>query len=136
MSIARPAAGTAAGAARVSRGIETTVALRRLVDAIGGIEVTLPEPVDDPYSGLHLGRHLLDGEQALAFNRTTHGVGDGSDVARIGLQHQFLTALQHKLDAEQLLSDPVQLQRILPPAGDDRCRRARDDGGAGLALAR
>ncbi|MEU6263115.1 LCP family protein [Saccharopolyspora shandongensis] len=91
----------------------------KLVDAIGGIEVTLPEPIDDPYSGLHLsaGKHLLNGEQALAFNRTRHGVGDGSDLARIGLQHQFLTALWHKLDAEQLLFDPVQLQRILRTAG-------------------
>ncbi|MDA3626189.1 LCP family protein [Saccharopolyspora sp. WRP15-2] len=91
----------------------------KLVDAIGGIEVTLSEPIDDPYSGLHLpaGIHLLNGEQALAFNRTRHGVGDGSDLARIGLQHQFLTALWHKLDAEQLLSDPIQLQRILRTAG-------------------
>lgn len=90
----------------------------KLVDAVGGVAVTLPEPINDPYTGLHLaaGEHVLGGEQALAFNRTRHGVGDGSDLARISLQHQFLTALWQKLDAEQLLFDPVRLQQLVSAA--------------------
>lgn len=47
----------------------------RMVDALGGVTVTLPHPVTDPYSGLHLtteGTQRLDGVQALALVRSRH----------------------------------------------------------------
>src|SRR6478735_524410 len=66
-----------------------------LVDAIGGVTVKVDEPIKDKASGLDLtaGTHKLDGTQSLAYVRTRHGVGDGSDLGRIGLQQQFLLAL-------------------------------------------
>jgi polyisoprenyl-teichoic acid--peptidoglycan teichoic acid transferase len=43
-----------------------------LVDALGGVEVDLPEPM----SGYPTGRHLLNGEQALALVRDRSGSDD------------------------------------------------------------
>jgi LCP family protein required for cell wall assembly len=43
-----------------------------LVDALGGVEVDLPEPM----SGYPAGRHLLNGEQALALVRDRSGSDD------------------------------------------------------------
>ena len=45
---------------------------RRVVDAVGGIDVTLPAPIRDPHAGLLLlsaGRVRLDGQDALAWVR-------------------------------------------------------------------
>ncbi|MGW8728376.1 LCP family protein [Streptomyces sp. NPDC055808] len=82
-----------------------------LMDAVGGADVTLVKPIDDKDSGLHLpaGKHHLDGQQALDLVRTRHGVGNGSDLGRIQLQHQFLTALISKVAGQNVLTDPARL---------------------------
>jgi len=87
---------------------------RTMVDTIGGVEVCLPQAVDDPYSGLNLsaGRHLITGNQALAFVRTRHGVGDGSDLGRIELQQEFFSSLIQKVTSERTLENPVELYDI------------------------
>jgi LCP family protein required for cell wall assembly len=85
-----------------------------LVDAIGGVPVTIDEPIKDSSSGLDLsaGTHTLDGTQALAFVRTRHGVGDGSDLGRIGLQQQFLIALLSEVKKQDLLGSPTKTYKI------------------------
>ncbi|CRK57974.1 Cell envelope-associated transcriptional attenuator LytR-CpsA-Psr, subfamily A1 (as in PMID19099556) [Alloactinosynnema sp. L-07] len=85
-----------------------------LVDAVGGIDVTVTTAIDDDHSGLHLapGTHHLDGATALAFVRTRHGVGDGGDLGRIQLQHQFLRAMATALAPKDVLSDPAQAYRL------------------------
>ncbi|MFI9763226.1 LCP family protein [Streptomyces sp. NPDC051963] len=71
----------------------------KLVDALGGVTVTTDEDIDDEDSHLTLaaGTHHLDGEQALALARTRHGIGDGSDLGRIGLQQTLVKALLDQL---------------------------------------
>ncbi|MEV5546192.1 LCP family protein [Streptomyces sp. NPDC052309] len=85
-----------------------------LVDAIGGVTVTIDEPIKDSSSGLDLsaGTHTLDGAQSLAFVRTRHGVGDGSDLGRIGLQQQFLIALLSEVKRQDLLGSPTKTYKI------------------------
>ncbi|MFG2322189.1 LCP family protein [Streptomyces sp. NPDC048568] len=85
-----------------------------LVDAIGGVPVTVEEPIKDPASGLDLsaGTHTLDGTESLAFVRTRHGVGDGSDLGRIGLQQQFLIALLSEVKKQDLLGSPTKTYKI------------------------
>ncbi|MER7176599.1 LCP family protein [Streptomyces mesophilus] len=85
-----------------------------LVDAIGGVTVTVGEPIEDKSSGLSLtkGTHKLDGTQSLAFVRTRHGVGDGSDLGRIGLQQQFMVALLGEIKRQDLLGSPTKTYRI------------------------
>ncbi|WP_307840862.1 LCP family protein [Streptomyces sp. GESEQ-4] len=71
----------------------------KLVDALGGVTVTTDEDIDDEDSHLTLeaGTHQLDGEQALGLARTRHGIGDGSDLGRIGLQQTLVKALLERL---------------------------------------
>ena len=85
-----------------------------LSEAVGGVEVCLADRVDDDYSGLHLdaGTHSISGYEALAFLRTRHGVGDGSDLGRIASQQAFLASLARTLQSDGTLSDPVKLYSI------------------------
>lgn len=87
---------------------------KELVDAIGGVTVTVDQDIHDRYSGLDLsaGTHRLNGTQALQFVRTRHGVGDGSDLGRIGLQQQFLMALLTEIKNQDLLGSPAKTYRI------------------------
>ncbi|WP_432103428.1 LCP family protein [Streptomyces sp. bgisy091] len=85
-----------------------------LVDAIGGVTVKVDEPIHDKSSGLDLtaGTHKLDGTQSLAYVRTRHGIGDGSDLGRIGLQQQFLMALLTEIKSQDLLGSPTDTYKI------------------------
>ncbi|UCR88138.1 LCP family protein [Mycetocola spongiae] len=82
-----------------------------VTEAIGGVDVCLAEDVDDKYSGLNLpaGMHNVQGAEALAFLRTRHGFGDGSDMGRIAAQQSFLSALARKVKSAGTLSNPVAL---------------------------
>lgn len=91
-----------------------------LTDAVGGVPVCLPAPVNDNKSGLHLpaGPQLIKGATALAFVRTRYGLqpaglGDGGDLDRIRLQQQFTAALIRKLDNGNLLLNPVSLYNVI-----------------------
>ncbi len=83
-------------------------------NAVGGVEVCVEQPIDDPYIGLQLdaGYHTLQGADALAFLRTRHGVGDGSDLSRISNQQVFLSALMRTLKSGDTLTDPTKLYGI------------------------
>lgn len=91
-----------------------------LVDAIGGVSVTVDEPIHDKASGLDLevGTHRLDGTESLAFVRTRHGIGDGSDLGRIGLQQQFMLALLSEVQHQDLLGSPTKAYKIASSATD------------------
>ncbi|MFJ9925787.1 MULTISPECIES: LCP family protein [Streptomyces] len=86
----------------------------RLVDALGGVDVTTGQDIDDDKSHLHLkaGPHHLDGKQALALARTRHGIGDGSDLGRIGLQQLLVKALLEQISGTDLLTDPAKLYQV------------------------
>ncbi|CAL9464370.1 LCP family protein [Streptomyces sp. Tu 3180] len=86
----------------------------RLVDALGGVTVTTEEDIDDDRSHLTLdaGTHHLDGTDALALARTRYDIGDGSDLGRIGLQHQLVKALLEQIADEDLLTSPTRLYRV------------------------
>ncbi|MEU3839651.1 LCP family protein [Streptomyces sp. NPDC028635] len=85
-----------------------------LVDAIGGVTVTVDQDIHDKSSGLNLsaGTHRLDGTQSLQFVRTRHGIGDGSDLGRIGLQQQFMMALLSEIKKQDLLGSPTKTYKI------------------------
>ncbi len=87
---------------------------RTMVSTLGGVEVCVPQAINDPYSNLHIsaGKHLITGDEALAFVRTRHGVGNGSDIGRIELQQEFFSSLIQKVESEGVLGNPVQLYDI------------------------
>lgn len=98
---------------RVDHLVEVDFAgFKDLVDAIGGVSVTLDQPVDTAALKLDAGTHRLDGTQSLRLVRTRYGYGDGSDLGRITLQQKFLLALLGEIKKQDLLSNPVKLYRI------------------------
>ncbi|KAA6197992.1 LytR family transcriptional regulator, partial [Streptomyces parvus] len=48
--------------------------------------------------------------------RTRHGIGDGSDLGRIGLQQQFLMALLSEVKSQDLLGSPANSYKIAKSA--------------------
>lgn len=91
---------------------------KAIVDAVGGIQICLPKPVNDPKSKLVLsaGNHVVSGEQALGYVRTRYALGDGSDLGRIERQQVFLTQVMKKITDGGLLANPLQLNDFLKAA--------------------
>jgi LCP family protein required for cell wall assembly len=83
----------------------------KIIDELGGVQVTTTKDIKDPDSHLDLkaGPHQLDGEQALGLVRTRHGVGDGSDLGRIQLQQAFIKALINQVKHIDLFGNPKKL---------------------------
>ncbi|MEU3169380.1 LCP family protein [Streptosporangium sp. NPDC006930] len=90
-------------------------AFREVVDALGGVEVRLPRPVNDSKAKLTLpaGKSMLNGEQALAYVRLRN-YGDGSDIQRIKRQAALMRAMLKK--AGQGITGPARLQSFLSAA--------------------
>lgn len=87
-------------------------------NAVGGVQVCAAEPIFDPYTGLDLkaGKNTLKGWAALAFLRSRHGVGDGSDLGRISSQQVFLSSLVRKIKSDDTLTDFGKLYGIAQAA--------------------
>jgi LCP family protein required for cell wall assembly len=84
-----------------------------ITNAIGGVDVCLANPIKDKYTGLDMaaGTHTVQGLEALQFLRTRHGVGDGSDLGRIGNQQQYMSSLVRKLISSDTLGNfPMMLK--------------------------
>ncbi|MEV7129812.1 LCP family protein [Streptomyces sp. NPDC093260] len=91
---------------------------QKLIDDLGGVEVTTTKAIHDPNSHLNLaaGTHTLDGQQALGLVRTRHGVGDGSDLGRIQLQQAFVKALLTQVKHVDLFGNPKKLYDLADTA--------------------
>ncbi|MER7794636.1 LCP family protein [Streptomyces sp. NPDC097640] len=91
---------------------------KKMVNAVGGVEVCLKEPIDDDEAHLKLpaGRQTLRGEQALGYVRARYSIGDGSDTERMGRQQQFLGSLVKKLQSNGVLLNPRRLYPVLDAA--------------------
>ncbi|MFF5716705.1 LCP family protein [Streptomyces buecherae] len=95
-------------------------AVKTLSSAVGGVEVCLARDIDDPKSKLKLsaGRHKIQGEDALAFVRTRHGVGFESDLDRIKLQQQFLSSMIREMKSGGTFSNPKKMWKLSNAATD------------------
>ncbi|MGW7051719.1 LCP family protein [Streptomyces sp. NPDC054887] len=93
-------------------------AVKTLTTAIDGVDVCLTKPIkDDDYSKLDLGAgdHTLQGEQALAFLRNRHGLGNESDLDRIKMQQQFIASMIRKMK-EETLGNPKRMLALADAA--------------------
>jgi LCP family protein required for cell wall assembly len=90
----------------------------KLIDALGGVDITTTVPINDDQSGLHLpaGTHHLGGDEALAFVRTRHGVGDGSDLGRIQLQQEMVKSVLKQVENLNVFGNPAKLYSIADAA--------------------
>ncbi|MET9421402.1 LCP family protein [Streptomyces sp. NPDC006540] len=84
---------------------------KKLIDELGGVDITTTQPINDSKSHLSLppGTHSLDGEQALGLVRTRKSVGDGSDLGRIQLQQAFMKAFIQQVKDVGVFSSPKKL---------------------------
>ena len=91
---------------------------QQMVDALGGVTVCTPEPIDDKDSHLVLpaGKTKVNGKQALGYVRVRHSVGDGSDLGRINRQQAFLSSVVQEATKSSLLLRPDRLFRFLNAA--------------------
>ncbi len=80
-----------------------------IVDDLNGVKMTIPQRVDDAWSGAHLpaGKQTLRYWEALAYVRSRHAFS-GGDVARSTHQADFLLALLRKL-RDEVDRDPTRL---------------------------
>jgi LCP family protein required for cell wall assembly len=85
-----------------------------LTAAIGGVEVCLTGPVDEPLSGARFaaGPQTVQGRDALAFVRQRHGLPEG-DLSRIRRQQVFLAAVADKILTAGTLADPGRLGELI-----------------------
>jgi LCP family protein required for cell wall assembly len=91
---------------------------KQMVDALDGVEICLPQRVDDDSSKLHLdaGRQTVNGSDALAYVRTRKKLGNGSDLDRIDRQQAFLSSMVDKVSNRGLLLRPDRLLSFLDAA--------------------
>jgi len=72
-----------------------------MVDAIDGVEVCIPEDIEDPEHGISIpaGTREIRGKEALNYVRARYTLGDGSDIGRIQRQQAFIAAMASKVVA-------------------------------------
>ncbi|MFF9060139.1 LCP family protein [Streptomyces sp. NPDC014882] len=81
-----------------------------IVDAVGGVEIDIPQDIKDTKSGADLkkGKQTLDGEESLAFVRTRYALA-GSDLDRTKNQQKFLAALANQVATPGTVLNPFKL---------------------------
>lgn len=80
-----------------------------IVDDIGGVELCLDEPIDDPLASIDLpaGCQQLDGAQSLGYVRTRATAA--GDLDRVQRQREFLGALLGRATSPAVLLNPFRL---------------------------
>ncbi|GAA4144820.1 LCP family protein [Actinomadura keratinilytica] len=96
-----------------------------VVDAIGGVEMCIKEPMRDRKAGLNLqaGCQTLDGGKALGYVRTRASAR--ADLDRVERQRQFFGALMKKSASPEVLLNPF---RSIPLALNATSNFVVDDG--------
>jgi LCP family protein required for cell wall assembly len=90
-----------------------------VVDAVGGVDMCIPEAMKDPKAGLNVkaGCQRLDGQTALGYVRTR--ATPRADLDRVQHQREFLSALMKQVASPWTLLNPfrlVGLVRAMPGA--------------------
>jgi LCP family protein required for cell wall assembly len=83
-----------------------------LTDELGGVEITLEQPLDAGGTTLQPGTHVLDGEQALVYARERYNVA-GGDFGRVQRQQNWMRGMMGAAFNRDVLTNPVQLMGTL-----------------------
>lgn len=92
---------------------------KAMVDAIGGVQVCIPETWDDRSHGIYLkaGSRKISGDQALQYVRIRHVPGtDGTDLGRIKRQQAFIGSMVNQVLSSDTLTNPVKVIKFLDAA--------------------
>jgi LCP family protein required for cell wall assembly len=95
----------------------TFTGFERVINDIGGVNVCLPEAINDPDSGLRLtaGLHHVGGAEALAFWRERH-IGTGSDLQRIQRDQFLMASLLQGISRSDILGSPSRIYSVVVDA--------------------
>lgn len=87
--------------------------LAGVVDAIGGVEICVDQPIQDPLAALDVqpGCQKMDGATALGYVRT-RATAQG-DIDRVARQRQFFGALVDKVASPGTLLNPIRMTSLL-----------------------
>lgn len=98
-----------------------------IVDAIGGVEMCIPEPIDDPKAHLRLdaGTQTLNGEQALGLARSRDSTENSDDMGRIQSQQRLIGAILREVTGGEVMSSPATLYDFMGSVTDSM---VTDDG--------
>ena len=103
--------------------VELTFAgFEKVINTLGGVEICLPEAVDDPMSGLNLkaGKHRVYGKEALAFWRTREDLGEGDDPQRIQRDQLLMASLLQGIEHSGVLKSPGTMLRVIDTLTSNR----------------
>lgn len=85
---------------------------QHITDELGGVKITLSQPLDAGGETLQAGEHLLSGEQALAYTRQRHGLS-GGDFSRIQRQQNWMRATMTTAFDRDVFTRPLDLADLL-----------------------
>ena len=87
--------------------------LAGVVDAAGGVEICVAEPIDDPLANINLqpGCQHMDGPTALGYVRT-RATAQG-DLDRVARQREFMTTLVTRVLSPSVYLNPFRMARLL-----------------------
>ena len=87
--------------------------LAGVVDAAGGVEICVAEPIDDPLANINLqpGCQQMDGPTALGYVRT-RATAQG-DLDRVVRQREFMTTLVARVLSPSVYLNPFRMARLL-----------------------
>lgn len=90
--------------------------LAQLVDAVGGVEICVDQPIQDPMANLDVqaGCQNMDGPTALGYVRT-RATAQG-DLDRVERQRKFFSALMGKITSPGTLLNPVRMISLINEA--------------------
>jgi LCP family protein required for cell wall assembly len=85
-----------------------------LTDALGGVRVYIPQTFTDDSQHVtwQQGWQTLNGERALQYVRTRHGLANG-DFGRIERQQNFLRTIMDSLLSSSTFTNPIKLARVV-----------------------
>ena len=93
---------------------------KKMVDALGGVEVCVPREVNDTTGHISLpaGTYSVKGQRALDYVRVRHDIGTAENgaIGRMKRQQTFLASMANKAVSAGTLVNPVRLYRFLDAA--------------------
>lgn len=104
-----------------------------IVEAVGGVELCPPEPIQDPKAGdldIPAGCQEVDGDTALGYARTR--VGPEGDLGRVERQRELMAAIAEEALSPATLLNPLAAFALASAAGS---ALAVDDGTGPVDLA-
>lgn len=89
-----------------------------MVNALDGVEVCIPEDIDDPAHDVHLeaGTREIKGKEALTYVRARYRIGDGTDPNRTRRQQAFIGSMINKALTAGIIARPDRLIRFMNAA--------------------